>query len=280
MKNKETLMAKHNKKRNVGLLHEQLIRHASRMTVEGSVEKAQDAVDIVTRHFKRGSETLREFRLFSSLIHTKVDSKDLAQRIVAESRRACMDHDSEKLRREKSLLIKDINHLLNEESFYDQRIPTYRIFATVQALLNEWRGASRLTPAEIVKYESRLVDHLTRQEAENELQRSENADPLVLNIMIEKFNKKYGKTLSEDQRKILELRLMNKNEEAVVLMESVKKKTLASIDRFYESLENEYLGKKRDVLVERVTNFQPDETDESVAKALSLANLLSELEAE
>lgn len=273
-------MAKHNKKRNVGLLHEQLIRHASRMTVEGSVEKAQDAVDIVTRHFKRGSETLREFRLFSSLIHTKVDSKDLAQRIVAESRRACMDHDSEKLRREKSLLIKDINHLLNEESFYDQRIPTYRIFATVQALLNEWRGASRLTPAEIVKYESRLVDHLTRQEAENELQRSENADPLVLNIMIEKFNKKYGKTLSEDQRKILELRLMNKNEEAVVLMESVKKKTLASIDRFYESLENEYLGKKRDVLVERVTNFQPDETDESVAKALSLANLLSELEAE
>ena len=38
-------MAKHNKKRNVGLLHEQLIRHASRMTVEGNVEKARSAVD-------------------------------------------------------------------------------------------------------------------------------------------------------------------------------------------------------------------------------------------
>jgi len=250
------------------------------MTVDGRSEKAQDAVDIVTRHFKKDSETLKEFRLFSSLIHTKVDSEALAQRIIDESRRACMDHNAEVLKREKSLLIRDINHLLNEESFYDQRIPNYKIFATVQALLNEWRGASRLTPAEMVKYESRLIEHLTRDEAENDLQRSENADPLVLNIMIEKFNKKYGQTLSDDQRKILEFRLMNKNKDAVVLMESVKQKTLASIDRFYESLDNEYLGKKRDVLVERVTNFQPDETDESVAKALSLANLLSELEAE
>lgn len=273
-------MAKHNKKRNVGLLHEQLIRHASRMTVEGNVEKAQDAVDIVTKHFGKGSEMLREFRLFSSLIHTKVHSRDLAQRIVEESRRACTDHNASQLRKEKSLLIKDINHLLNEESFYDQRIPDYKTFATVQALLNEWRGASRLTPAEVVKYESRLIDHLIREEVENDLQRVENADPLVLNIMIEKFNKKYGKSLSDDQRKILECRLLNKNEEAIVLMESVKVKTLESIDRFYESLDNEYLGKKRDVLVERVTNFQPDETDESVAKALSLANLLSELEAE
>ena len=125
-----------------------------------------------------------------------------------------------------------------------------------------------------------MVDHLTRGETENDLQKVENADPLVLNIMIEKFNKKYGKSLSDDQRKILECRLMNKNKEAVALMETVKQKTLSSIDRFYETLDNEYLGKKRDVLVERVTNFQPDETDESVAKALSLANLLSELEAE
>ena len=77
-------MAKHNKKRNVGPLHEQLIRHASRMTVEGNIEKAQSAVDIVTNHFKKESEMLREFRLFSSLIHTRVDSKDLARRIVED----------------------------------------------------------------------------------------------------------------------------------------------------------------------------------------------------
>ena len=273
-------MAKHNKKRNVGLLHEQLIRHASRMTVQGSINEAHKAVNVVTDHFKKDSELLREFRLFSSLIHTRVDSRDLAARIVEESRRACTNHDSKKLMREKSLLIKDINHLLNEASFYDQRIPDYRIFATVQALLNEWRGSSRLSPAETVSYESKLIDHLTRDDEKTVLENTQNADPLVLNIMIEKFNQKYGKSLTEDQRKILEFRLLDKKSESISLMETVKKKTLDSIDRFYESLENEYLRGKKETLVERVTNFKPDETDESVAKALSLANLLAELETE
>ena len=273
-------MAKHNKKRNVGLLHEQLIRHASRMTVEGNVEKARSAVDIVTKHFKKESEMLREFRLFSSLIHTRVDSSDLAKRIVEESRRACTNHNADQLRKEKSMLIKDINHLLNEDTFYDQRIPEYKTFATVQALLNEWRGSSKLTPAEVVQYESNLINHLTREDEEKELKQNESADPLVLKIMIEKFNKKYGDTLTGDQRKILECRLMNNNEEAVVLMEKVKAKTLESINNFYATLENDYLKKKKEVLVERVTSFQPDETDASVAKALSLANLLTELETE
>ena len=169
-------MAKHNKKRNVGLLHEQLIRHASRMTVEGNVEQARRTVDIVAKHFKKESEMLREFRLFSSLIHTCVDSRELAQRIVEESRRACTNHDDEQLRKEKSMLIKDINHVLNEGDFYDQRIPEYKTFATVQALLNEWRGSSKLSPVEVAQYENNLIDHLTRRELESTLQKNENAD--------------------------------------------------------------------------------------------------------
>ena len=95
-------MAKHNKKRNVGLLHEQLIRHASRMTVEGNVEKAQEAIKIVSDHFKQEAQLTKEFKLFSSLVHTRVDSKDLAFRIVEESRRACIDHDFEDLEQIKS----------------------------------------------------------------------------------------------------------------------------------------------------------------------------------
>ena len=273
-------MAKHNKKRNVGLLHEQLIRHASRMTVEGKSEKASKTVDVVSAHFKKGSELMKEFRLFSSLIHTRVESKELAMRIIDESRRACTDHNATQLRKEKSHLIRDINHHLNEASFYNQRVDNYKTFATVQALLNEWRGASRLSPKEIVSYESRLVDHLTRPGKDEKLERTGQADPLILNIMIEKFNKKYSKSLSEDQRKILEYRLMNKSQEAIDLMNSVKNKTLASIETFYESVDNDYLKKKKKILVERVSSFQPDETDDSVAKALSLANLLSELETE
>jgi hypothetical protein len=134
------------------------------MTVEGKNKKSKNAIEIITKHFENGSELLREFRLFSSLVHAKVDSKELAMRIIDESKRACTNHDGDKLRKEKSYLIKDINHMINEESFYDQRILNYRTFATVQALLNEWRGADKLTPSEIVSYEEKLSEHLTRKE--------------------------------------------------------------------------------------------------------------------
>jgi len=250
------------------------------MTVEGNDKKAKTAVNVVTKNFGQDTELLREFRLFSSLIYTRVETKELAHRIVDESRRASSNHDATKLRKEKSHLIKDINHLLNEESFYNQQIPQYKIFATVQSLLNEWRGAEKLDPAELVRYEKRLVDHLTRDDKTISVKRSENANPLVLNIMIEKFNKKYAKSLTEEQRKLLELRLMNKNEETITLMSEIKSKTLKSIERFYKSVENDYLIKKKDTLLERVGSYKPDSTDESVAKALSLANLLTELESE
>ncbi len=273
-------MAKHNKKRNVGLLHEQLIRHASRMTVDGEAGKAKKAVDVVTNHFKKGTELLREFRLFSSLIHTKVDCKNLAQRIIEESRKASANHDASKLQKEKSLLIRDINHILNETSFYDQKIAQYTIFATVQALLNEWRGAQRLSPSEIAKYENKLIEHLTRDDEPSTMVKNVSADPLVLNVMLEKFNKKYSNNLTLEQKKLLEYKLMNKNDKAIDLMKEIRTKTLDSIDKFYEAENNDYLKNKKDILVERVTNYTPDETDESVSKALSLANLLSELESD
>lgn len=271
-------MAKHNKKRNVGLLHEQLIRHASRMTVEGNTVDAQKAVGIVTEHFTKDTELLKEFRLFSSLIHTCVSSESLARRIIDESKRASGNHSAPKLQKEKSLLIRDINHILNEDSFYDQKIEKYKIFATVQALLNEWRGASKLAPTEVVKYEDTLVNHLNRSSTNNILEEKKDADPLILNIMLEKFNKKYAKTMSAHQRKLLEYKLMNQAEEAAVLMSEIKAKTLDAIEVFYQAEKNDHLMEKKSSLVAKIKLFEPKDTDEAVSRALSMANLLIELE--
>ena len=128
-------MAKHNKKRNVGLLHEQLVRHASKMTVEGNRKKSDDAIKILIEAFSEGTELLKEFRLFSALAHPRVDEDSIAKRIVDESRRACSNHDPHKLNKEKSALIREINHVIDREDFYNQRIENYKIFSTIQALL-------------------------------------------------------------------------------------------------------------------------------------------------
>ena len=112
---------------------------------------------------------IKSLDFFNSLVHTNVSNKDIARRIIVESKAACQNHDFNKLKTEKSSLIKNINHDLDDQNFYSRHIPEYRVFATVQALLNEWRGASRLSPNEVVKYETFLEEWLTRGYLEESL---------------------------------------------------------------------------------------------------------------
>ena len=271
-------MAKHNKKRNVGLLHEQLVRHASQMTVEGSRGSAETALKILVKYFNKGSELFNEFRLFSALVHPSVPDKDIARKIIQESRRACANHDPHKLDKEKSLLIREINYNIDRKDFYNQRIKDYKIFSTVQALLNEWRGRNMLSPDEIVQYELVLENHLTRDKGDQSLGKNSAADPLIFNIMIEKFNKKYGKKLLPAQRKLLETKLLGDTDEVVRLSELIKIEASKCVKEYYENCDNDFLLSKRDKLVERVNSYQPDKTDDSLTKALLLYNLIDELE--
>ena len=220
-----TKMAKHNKKRNVGLIHEQLVRHASEKIVDGYKKQAKTAVKILNKHFGGQSALQKEFRLFNALVHTRVPTRDLARQIICESKHACRDHDSTKLRREKSLLIRDINHQVDESDFYKRKVSEYKIFATVQALLNEWRGADRLGPDEIVKYEKVLENWLVRDVVPEQLNKIEIANPLALKIMLEKFNKKYLSSLNDQQARLLESRLAGDSPSMICTCEKHKGKS-------------------------------------------------------
>ena len=271
-------MAKHNKKRNVGLLHEQLVRHASQMTVEGKTSRADKTVKILIEHFSEGSELLKEFRLFSALAHPRVESSDIARRIVEESRRACSDHNPHKLNKEKSSLIREINHSIDKKDFYNQRIENYRVYSTIQALLNEWRGRNSLTPDERVKYEVVLESHLARKEIKMEMEPSDNADPLIFNIMIEKFNKKYGDKLTDQQSDLLKSRLFGDNAAVIKKSDLIKLEAKSAVQRFYKDCDNGVLNEKRDHLLSRISEYTPDSTDESISRALMLSDLIKELE--
>ena len=273
-------MAKHNKKRNVGLLHEQLVRHASEMIVEGNKTKAEQTVQVLLRNYNHDSELLKEFRLFSALIHTRVEKKNLARRIIEESRRACENHDPVALRKAKSILIRDINHTIDRKDFYSQHIDEYKLFATVQALLNEWRGNSKLSPEEIVKYEDSLEEHLHRDTSINKLEKTENADPLVLNIMLEKFNKKYDASLSKDQKSLLKSQLFGNKKTTIEQSIVLKNRAIKKVKEFYDNCDNTVLCSKQKLLEEKISNFMPNDTDKSITQALMIANLLKEIEDE
>lgn len=271
-------MAKHNKKRNVGLLHEQLVRHASQMTVEGKRDEANTAISIITESFAEGTELLKEFKLFSALVHPIIENSEIARRIVEESRRACKNHDPHKLNKEKSSLIRRVNHEINRKDFYSQRVENYRIFSTVQALLNEWRGKNYLSANERVQYEVVLENHLTRKNQLDDLESKKNADPLVFNIMIEKFNQKYGSKLSDQQNSLLKSCLSGDTDSVVKQSNLIKLEAKTAVNTFYSQCDNAVLNEKKDYLLAKINEYAPDFSDESVSKALMLSDLIKELE--
>ena len=261
-------------------MHEQLIRYASEKIVEGLDIRAEDALRILNKNFHKQSELFREFRLFNSLVHTRVPTKEVARKIINESRLACKNHDNTKLRTEKSSLIKDINHQLNTQDFYDKKIKEYRVFATVQALLNEWRGAQKLSPAEIVAYESGLENWLIREASPNSLSKTAHANPLSLQIMIEKFNKKYKNSLGKDQVRLLESCLLNDEPAVVIQINALKNKATTALDSFYIRCENKVLNNKREIIAEKIDRLTPSLSEMSISRALTLAKLISEMESE
>lgn len=270
-------MAKHNKKRNVGLLYEQLMRFASNCILENNKQKAKKSVDILCRHFKPGTALYKEFRLFNALVDSKVSSRDVARRIIEESKKACLSHDRNQLRKEKSHLIKEINHSLNSPGFYNQKSDKYRTLSTVQALLNEWRGAAALGPAEIVKYEGVLEDWLIRPTKEESSIKKEHANPLTLNIMIDKFKTKYESRMNPEQRSLFESYLFNKDDVAEKVA-SIKENVARTIKRYFAECDNSILIEKRISVEKQISSLNVDDSAESISKAMVLSSLANEME--
>ena len=271
-------MAKHNKKRNVGLIHEQLVRYVASSLIAKDKKSAGGAVKIITKHFKPGTELYREFRLFNALINLPVGSRSLAERILTESKKSAATHDPQILRREKSILIKDINTQLSESRrFYDIKIPNYRLFATVQTILNEWRGKNKLDLTVRAKYEEQIVEWLARSE-EPEIIKENEADPLVRQLMFQKFEKKYRDALSDRQKVVLEISILSGPEEFVEIVRETKVQSLESIKKFKRTCDNKILMEKINDVCRRVESLQEVKSDDVIAKTLHLVHLIEEME--
>ena len=161
----------HNKKRNVGLVYEFLVRYISRTLVENREDDAQKAIRILNRRFKAGTQVYREFRLFNSLLTTRVSSGNVVSSIITEARSATRRLNLKELNSEKSKLIREINHSLQDPTFFNQQVVDYKTYATIQTLLNEWRG-NDIDIAQMAELEDNLSGWIM----------SERADAIELDI--------------------------------------------------------------------------------------------------
>ena len=274
----------HNKKRNVGIIYEQLVRKVSESLVEGDMKRANLVLGILKNNFKKNTELYKEFRLFNALVKTTVSSESIATRILSEAKLAAQDHDAVQLRKEKSRLIKEINHTLDDDSFYSTRIESYRTYATIQTLLNDWRAGTSSSFKRVALYEDKIHTWLVTEKDEKDLEelRADDVDKLTVKIMREKFNKRYGSSLTESQRSLIREMVFSRengdSSTAQALMESQKEDVVSRLNFYSRNCNSEYILKKVPLVLEAVRSLNTDDlSDENVARFLTTIKLGSEL---
>lgn len=277
-------MSKHNKKRNTGLLYEFLVRHISECLVEGDEKQARAALKLLRKHIlKKGTELHREFRLFNALANTTVDDQSLAQKIVAEARSAAKSYNEEQLDREKSLLIRGINHSFKDPSFYNKRFDEYKVYATIQTLLNEWRKGSPDDVVQLAKYEHEICEWLRAPKTHNLLEeKNDNVDDLVVNLMVKKVNKKYNRVLNPEQIGLIKQYVYSmKSGDTASLkenLETIRTQTLNAVNEYMQEESQAPFVIQKLTEVRNILEGEIDTIDDSVlTRYLRVAQLKHEI---
>jgi len=275
---------KHQKKRNSLLIYEFLVRTISKSLVEDDKKKSSAALKILRRHYKPGSELYKEFRLMNALVKTTVSSEHVASSILKEARSAVEKLDEKVLDKEKSILIRNINHIINDENFYDQHVNEYRTYATVQMLLNEWKSPNK----DIYKtgqYEDQLTKYLlSEKSAPNDsviTEDSAGTARLLMKIMTKKLNEKYSGMLNEQQRSLIKAyaySTASDDQTSVKLkLQEIKKNLLDTITR--TELDNDFVKTK---LLETKSILEGEDLetvdDSTVTRFMMYSHLKNELD--
>lgn len=274
----------HNKKRNAGIIYELLVRAVSAYLVENNKKKAQVALDILSHHFNKKTELYKEFRIFHALSKSTVQDSSIAAAILSESKQSSRRIDANKLDKEKSLLIKEINHTLNDPDFYYRSVPSYRELATIQTLVNTWREGDRSNLTEMVLLETKMVEFLTQSKTQQapDVEVNPNADALVVKLMNEKFNNKYANKLTKEQKDLIQdyvFSLQSNTHEFI--SERARNIQIKSVENLQE-LKN---VEKNPIILEKIDNVMTQIqdidfvtlNDDKIAKLMTLNQLISEI---
>jgi len=282
-KNKDNIVHNHNKKRNSGLIYELLVRYIAKKLIEDNVSAAQSALGILKEHYKKGTLLYKEFRLFNALISTTVSSQSVAASILSEAKKAVQQHDPKILTREKSLLIRSINHTLNDSQFYKQHVQDYKMYATVQTAFNDWKRLNEHNIARVANYEDTIIKWLiSDKSAKNQLDNNyDNVSSIVIKTMTERINKKYLNMLNEQQQDLIRTySLKNENnDELLKNLTNIKTDTLKLINAYNKDYKNDnYLVEKLNKLKETVGGINLDDElkDHDISTFLMLIKLNEE----
>lgn len=273
----------HNKKRNVGILYEQIINYICEQSIHNDFKSINKATSILNKYFKNTNQLKKEYRLFKALSETRGINSSLGVSIIHEAKKACNYHfDPKELEIEKSNLIKELNYSFGKNTIFNKKVDNFKIYATIQTLLNEWRKKSDKDLSVIANYENVLLEWVTGESSTviNEDTPAidySNVDSFVVDIMNENFNKKYSNKLLDEQKELI--RMYSADDSSLCdFLSEIKKTTLSALIAHKKECDNNTLLESYDVVLDNINNLNCSLIKEdNIKRFLSLSKLKSEI---
>jgi len=188
-------MSKHNKKRNTAFLYEALVREIVKQTISKNMPARNKVVSILKESFTSKTEMGKELRLFKALLDTRNLNTRIGEKLIQETKREYEKLDEKKIFSEQSTLIKRINKEISK-SVFSNFVPNYKDIATLSQMFGEDVSVKRR-----LVLEEKVLSKLSSKRVLKA--KNDKVDGLVVNKFIDRFNDQYNKTLSENQKTLL-----------------------------------------------------------------------------
>lgn len=284
----------HNKKRNIGLIYELLLKEIAKSTIENNSLNSNRALKILKKYFSANTEIYKEFRLVNSLATTKIVNHTIIPSILNEAKKACRHVNLKSLEDEKTKLIHEINKSFGEE-FFDNHLKEYKTYATIQILFNNWRSQNPDLSV-LAKFESLLSESLQKDSEyskidENQVLSSDNLNKrLMLKLMTKKLNEKYSGQFSQKQKDLIKEYVFQKqiNNEFQMLeftnrINSLVENIIKEIDLYCNSISTSEYIKNKLIKCKKLSEaeFSNDKNlinDTKISKTLALIKLQEEIQ--
>ena len=205
--------AKHSKFKNAGILFELLTRQITSDILAGRDESFTK--NLMFKYFHESKELGKEAQLYNFILHQSSKDENSAERILTVVLQTRSKLDERELNKQKYNIIKEIKEKYNIDEFLKNKIPNYKLYASVYKLFeNQTDQEVKFDMTEILESREYVVENLIKEKKSGEesldVYGSQSADVRLLayKFLIENFNTKYSNLLPS-QKKLLKEYITN-----------------------------------------------------------------------
>ena len=205
--------AKHSKFKNAGILFELLTRQITSDILAGRDESFTK--NLMFKYFHESKELGKEAQLYNFILQQSSKDENSADRILTVVLQTRSKLDERELNKQKYNIIKEIKEKYNIDEFLKNKIPNYKLYASVYKLFeNQTDQEVKFDMTEILESREYVVENLTKEKKSGEesldVYGSQSAEVRLLayKFLIENFNTKYSNLLPS-QKKLLKEYITN-----------------------------------------------------------------------